>query len=404
MSRWIKGLVGILFVVGIVSVSSVPAYAVAGAGPKAVVTGKGGNPIAGARVTITRQDGSKEEKETDRAGVVVLNDPYGDSERGILPIANIGIELVDGSTYFFDGPFGNPLIPPGSQQVSLNLAQANSVRGAQTNGVWVTGANGGSDNFPLYKLSVNYGYKWGSMETMVDRGGNKTKGEDIDVGQSEIRLDGRLYYGPLMNLGYFGNLSNLGNYLFFGNLGNIGSIGNFGRIGVSDCYGGVQIGIGISARDTGLNTDEHPFMPDGVTDTVLKQKYKGSLKPYIGCKVADFDEFGYFNLQAGPVVSFWDYEFITDEDGNLDTTRHDDTKVGAAFGVEYNKHFSYGNLGNFGGLGNLGNEVYGGLQLSFWTEYVRGFEIMKTTSLFDYTARTEGAWISSVYAGWGMYF
>ena len=107
MSRWIKGLLGILFVVGIVSVSSVPAYAVAGAGPKAVVTGKGGNPIAGARVTITRQDGSKEEKETDRAGVVVLNDPYGDSERGILPIANIGIELVDGSTYFFDGPFGN---------------------------------------------------------------------------------------------------------------------------------------------------------------------------------------------------------------------------------------------------------------------------------------------------------
>ena len=204
-----------------------------------------------------------------------------------------------------------------------------------------------------------------------------------------------------MNLGYFGNLGNLGNlanFLFFGNIGNVGTVG------LTDCFLGTQVGIGISARDTGLNGDEHPFGSDGVTNPLLTQKYKGSLKPYIGCKVADFDEFGYFNLQAGPVVSFWDYEFITDEDGIFDTTRRDDTKVGAAFGVEYNKHFSYGNLGNSGGLGNLGNEVYGGLQLSFWTEYVQGFEIMKTTSLFDYTARTEGAWISSVYAGWGMYF
>lgn len=95
------------------------------------------------------------------------------------------------------------------------------------------------------------------MNTTLDRDGNSSDGADIVVGQSEIRFDGRVYYGPLANLGYLGNLGNIGNFLLFGNLDNIGNLGNVGKIGISDCYGGVQVGVGVSAKDTGLKKREH---------------------------------------------------------------------------------------------------------------------------------------------------
>jgi len=204
-------------------------------------------------------------------------------------------------------------------------------------------------------------------------------------------LDGRLYLTPLGNLGGFGNL---------GNLGSIGNIGNIGTVGLSNCFLGLQVGFGVSGGNEGLNTDEHPNPKDGQTDTTLKQEYNGSVTPNIGCKVADFNQFGFFNFQAGARVSWWEYTFTTDET----VGSRNDTKVGAAFGLEYNKHFSYGNLGNLGGFGNA---VRGGLQVSLWGEYVPGFDFKAntgTTTVFNYTASAEGAWIGTVFGGWAMYF
>lgn len=89
--------------------------------------------------------------------------------------------------------------------------------------------------------------------------------------------------------------------------------------------------------------------------------------------------------------------------GTLHQNKQDDTKVGTAFGVEYNNHFDYGNLGSWFG----GPNVYGGIQLSDWTEYVQGFALSPSTGSVSgstYIPSVEGAWINTFYAGWGMYF
>ena len=286
----------------------------------------------------------------------------------------------------------------------FNVAKADSTSPGYfpSSGVWVTGANGGGADYPRYKGSINLGYSSAYMKTMLDRDGNVSKGADIHVSQPEVRFDGRVYLGPLMNLGYFGNLANVGNlsnFLFFGNIGNIGSVG------LSNPFVGLQVGIGLGQSDQGLNLMEHNSTN---VDTTMKLRRKYFIRPTVGITVADLNEFGTIGLQTGITVGVWDGEFVTDESegsGMYERTQQDDVTVGAAFGVEYTNSFAYGNLGNGGVLGNLG-AVQGGFQLSYWTEYVPSFDIRQTTPTFDinYIASAESAWVSTFYAGWGMYF
>ncbi|MDT7041616.1 carboxypeptidase-like regulatory domain-containing protein [Candidatus Nitronereus thalassa] len=408
MTSWTKGILVLILALGMIGGTASLSLAVYGdgAGDGGQLTDSKGKPMANVKVRITQRnpDGTRtvRETETDDRGFFMLPWTGG-------PVTNLQFGS-GGKWYTFGGPFHDmrevlPSERPGTcsecEILDFHLPDADSVASAPSDGVWVTGASGHGGDFPRYKLGINYGYKFGRMNTTLDRGGNISDGDDIIVGQSELRFDGRVYYGPLFNLGYLGNFGNLGNFLF-GPLGNVGNIGNVGKIGISDCYGGVQVGIGVSAKDTGLNKDEHPGTPDGRKDTFLKQKYKGSIKPYVGCKVADFNNFGYFNLQAGPTFSFWEYVFMSDEAGNLRENQLDDTKLGASFGVEYNNHFDYGNLG---GLLGPRDQIYGGLQLSYWTEYVEGFDVRTVSPLpATYISAVEGAWISTFYAGWGMYF
>ena len=236
---------------------------------------------------------------------------------------------------------------------------------------------------------------------MLDRDGTVSKGGDIHVSQPEIRFDGRVYLGPLMNLGNFGNLVNVGNlrnFLFFGDVGNIGSVG------LSNPFVGLQVGIGLGQSDQGLNRIEHS---SNDIDTYIKLRRKYFIRPTVGITVADFNEFGTIGLQTGINIGVWDREFVTDESfgsGMYERTQQDDATVGAAFGIEYSNPFSYGNVGNGGVLGNLGNAVHGGFQMSYWTEYVPSFDIRKTTPNGNYIASVESAWESTFYAGWGMSF
>jgi hypothetical protein len=409
MKSWTKGILVLILALGMIGGTASLSLAVYGdgAGDGGQLTDSKGKPMANVKVRITQRnpDGTRtvRETETDDRGFFMLPWTGG-------PVTNLQFGS-GGKWYTFGGPFHDmrevlPNERPGTcsecEILDFHLPDADSVASAPSDGVWVTGASGHGRDFPLYKLGINYGYKYGRMNTVLDRNGSISDGADIHVGQSEIRFDGRVYYGPLANMGYFGNLGNLGNFPLFGYLGNIGNIGNVGKIGISDCYGGVQVGIGVGAKDTGLKKDEHPAT--GVNDTFLKQKYNGSIKPYIGCKVADFNQFGYLNLQAGPTFSFWEYLFVSDENGTLHESQQDDTKVGGAFGVEYNNHFDYGNLG---GLIGPRDQIYGGLQLSYWTEYVQGFALSPNTGSVSgatYIPSVEGAWINTFYAGWGMYF
>ncbi len=409
MKSWKKGILALIFVVGMVGGAASTSFAVFGDG-----AGDGGQlrhqgkPMANVKVRIVQRnpDGTMttRETETDDRGFFLLPWTGG-------PVTNIEF-LSDGKWYGFGGPFhdldavplaARPGTCPECEIVDFNLADADTVASSPSNGVWVTGSNGHADNFPLYKLAINYGYKFGRQNTSLDRDGTISDGADSIVRQGEIRFDGRVYFGPLFNLGYFGNLGDLGSLgeFLFGPFGNVGNIGNVGKVGLSDCYGGLRGGIGVSGEDTGLNKQEHT----GRTDTFLKQKYNGSVNPYVGCKVADFKEGGYFNVQAGPTFTWWGYRFSSDEMGTLHEDQADDTKVGAAFGIEYNNHFEYAILANLLGLHR--DQVYGGIQLSFQTEYIEGFSLPPSTGSVSgstYIPSVEGAWINAFYGGWGMYF
>lgn len=408
MKSWMKGILALIFILGLVCGTASTSFAVFGdgAGDGGQLRDPSGRPMANVKVRITQlnPDGTRtvRETETDDRGFFFL--PWSGGE-----VTQIQFR-TGGKAYTFGGPFGDipevgGIILPGDPHpddiiLAYNLGDADSV--TPTNGVWVTGANGGSGDMPPFKFGLNFGHKYGRLNTVLDRDGNRSDGADLVVSQNELSFDGRIYYGPLVRRGYFGNLGNLGNlgnYLLFGNLGNLGNIGNVGKFGLSDFYGGVRVGVGLSAKDTGLSLIEHT----AIRDTFLRQRYRGSITAYVGFKVADFDEFGYFNVQAGGTVSWWEYLFSSDEMGTLHTNSQDDTKFGPGFGIEYNNPIGYGNLG----MGNVfgGFPAYGGLQLRYWTEYVQGFALPASTgpvSNSTYVPSQEGGWISTFYVGWAM--
>ncbi len=105
---------------------------------------------------------------------------------------------------------------------------------SQSPGVWVTGANGVSDDQPLYKGGFGFLHMVGSAKTHVVQDGNTTKGEDIDISQSALTVRGRFYLEPL------GKRFGMGNWGNARNLSNLRNIGNF-IFGVSNCYVGLQL-------------------------------------------------------------------------------------------------------------------------------------------------------------------
>ena len=255
---------------------------------------------------------------------------------------------------------------------------------SQSPGVWVTGANGVSDDQPLYKGGFGFLHMVGSAKTHVVRDGNTTKGEDIDISQSALTVRGRFYLEPL------GKRFGMGNWGNARNLSNLRNIRNF-IFGVSNCYVGLQLKIGISGGDEGLKTNEHD--PDmGEVDTFLKRKYDRGATVMFGCQVAKSEKYGVLNAQAGVAFTKRNVSFSTAENqggGNFFRTARDQNTSAPVFGLEYSKYWDYGNT-------VLGPSMYGGLNIGLHTEYVPGYAFREMTIPFDinYVAQIDAAWVT----------
>jgi hypothetical protein len=228
---------------------------------------------------------------------------------------------------------------------------------------------------------------FGSAGTKVDQDGTTTIGEDIDINQSAIQVDWRLYLEPL---------GNWRNWRIFSNI----VMGNWGHIGVSNPYIGLQLTKGITGGNVGLRTDQHGS--GGEMDTAIKRKYQGAVKLIVGAQVVDAGKYGSLNAQAGVSFSRYEYIFMTGEDqggGNYEESSMDDNTVAPFFGGEYNNYIDYGNTG-------FGPSTHGGLRIGVHTEYVPGFDFRAMTETFgiNYNVQTEGTWVGTVRVGWGIYF
>jgi hypothetical protein len=175
----------------------------------------------------------------------------------------------------------------------------------------------------------------------------------------------------------------------------LGDLGGVGGVHPSLLVGLKGAGT-LGGAETGLREDNHP--PGGEADSFVRYEIGGSLTPYLGLVVADFD-CSRINLLVGPRITFAKISGSTDESGGggeQEEFNRNVVQVGPAVGVELDIPITQA---SFGG-------VEGGLRVAGWGEYLPGVDVSgeSSTFAFDYRFATKDAFLFTVRAGFFVRF
>jgi hypothetical protein len=250
-----------------------------------------------------------------------------------------------------------------SRPASLYIPEGNRVAQAETPGL-EPGQEYASALGSGFELALTPGATFASIGTRQETSfPSEESGHSIDYGAANLHGDVRYYAADLVGVGAWRPT------LLFGLKGS----GTFG------------------GADQGLEKDNHP--PGDELDSFVKYEIDGSLTPYLGVVLAEFD-CSRVNLLLGPRITFAEITGITDEGGGggeLEEFDRDVVQVGPAFGVELDVPISRVS----------GDGFEGGLRVAGWGEYLPGVGVSGDSSSFpfDYRFETKGAFAFTMRAG-----
>jgi hypothetical protein len=217
--------------------------------------------------------------------------------------------------------------------------------------------------FTGFELAFTPGYSFGSIGTQQENNfDGKSHGKDVQYGRPNLHGDFRAYYGGRGGSGWWRPS------LIFG-LKGAGTLGS---------------------AESGLEADNHP--PGGI-DSFVDYEINGTLTPFFGLVLADFD-CSRINVLAGPRITFAEITGITDESGGggeLERFRNKVVQVGPAVGVEIDVPLPFLRRDNF----------EAGVRVAGWGEYLPGTDVSghSSTFPFDYEFETKGAFLGTVRGG-----